>query len=516
MDDRIEDSRQEKKGQKQGERLPLVGALRNIAGKKPDQLTASEKRKSEILQPMPAQVHQASKRQRKIPRHATVPEQSTGKDADDMARGQEMTTDLLLQRHPRVEEILSRNAAALPAASPYLTTSSLICGVQGPQSRIMQASPHHGAPLNPLLSASLLGGVYSRSSNPPLTPYQRLQYDAALLRQRNIHVQFPQQVLTTGSPSLLPSTASMSGQIVDVASPLGFSANPWHQLQLLARGQQMYPVASGALAGPSSSDSATRTQTNLNTAAGMLQSLPGIAVSQSGIAMPRMPGNDSQQHVKQSLQQAGLAAKGSSTKKKSSLAGGATSSVSPGVSSDPAALDHVRRSKFIEQFRLSQVGNKSKSAVLYRNRDEFVLSGYQCLVRKQIELFEATEDDVQFTISKMSKTVVVRQVGIRCRHCAVLPQYARPKAAIYFPRTLDSMYQFGQNMVKNHLTKTCTMIPAQIKERLIELQEERKRGRGGRERWAEAAQELDVIERNGALFFTEESSGRVAHDESGI
>lgn len=83
-----------------------------------------------------------------------------------------------------------------------------------------------------------------------------------------------------------------------------------------------------------------------------------------------------------------------------------------------------------------------RSAILYVPKDEIVLSTYQCMVRKQIELFEATDDDVQFTISKMSKPVVLGQVGIRCRHCAILPQYARPKAAVYFPRSLVRTYSY--------------------------------------------------------------------------
>eukprot|EP00934_Nitzschia_sp_Nitz4_P007349 Nitzschia sp. Nitz4//scaffold149_size55946//8726//10575//NITZ4_006587-RA/size55946-augustus-gene-0.62-mRNA-1//1//CDS//3329536788//7339//frame0 len=147
-----------------------------------------------------------------------------------------------------------------------------------------------------------------------------------------------------------------------------------------------------------------------------------------------------------------------------------------------------------------------KSVLLYVPKDEGVLSTYQCLVRKQIELFEASDDDVQFTISKMSKPVVAGQVGIRCRHCAVLPQYARPKAAVYFPRSLDSMYQFGQNMVKNHLAVPCKKIPPATQRRLLELQEERKRGRGGRERWAEGAKELGVIETPSGLRFKKNTS----------
>jgi hypothetical protein len=139
--------------------------------------------------------------------------------------------------------------------------------------------------------------------------------------------------------------------------------------------------------------------------------------------------------------------------------------------------------------------------LLYTQSDDTSLSRYQCLVRQQIEMFEATEDDVQFNISRMSKIIVRGQVGIRCRHCAVLPQYSRPKAAVYYPRTLDSMYQFGQNMVKNHLCACCELIPSETKDLLMALQEARKRGRGGRDRWAQAAREMGVIEDENGLRF---------------
>jgi hypothetical protein len=139
--------------------------------------------------------------------------------------------------------------------------------------------------------------------------------------------------------------------------------------------------------------------------------------------------------------------------------------------------------------------------LLYSPSDEVALSAYQCLVRQQIEMFEATDDDVQFNVSKMSKMIALGQVGIRCRHCSTLPQYSRPKAAVYYPRSLDSLYQFGQNMVKNHLCGTCTLIPPETRRKLMELQEERRRGKGGRERWSEAAREVGVFEEGDGLRF---------------
>ena len=146
-------------------------------------------------------------------------------------------------------------------------------------------------------------------------------------------------------------------------------------------------------------------------------------------------------------------------------------------------------------------GDSRPPVLLYSQKDDASLSRYQCLVRQQIEMFEATDDDVQFNISRMSKIIVLGQVGIRCRHCAVLPEHGRPKAAVYYPRTLDSIYQFGQNMVKNHLLSCCELIPAETKGLLLSLQESRKRGRGGRERWARAAQEAGVVEADHGLQF---------------
>jgi hypothetical protein len=139
--------------------------------------------------------------------------------------------------------------------------------------------------------------------------------------------------------------------------------------------------------------------------------------------------------------------------------------------------------------------------LLYSQTDDATLSVYQCLIRQQIEIFEATEDDVQFNISKMSNSIVLGQVGIRCRRCAILAQYARPKAAVYYPRTLDSLYQCGQNMLKNHLCAACQSIAQCTKQTLVILQEDRKRGKGGRDRWAEAAREMNIVEDQHGLRF---------------
>lgn len=76
--------------------------------------------------------------------------------------------------------------------------------------------------------------------------------------------------------------------------------------------------------------------------------------------------------------------------------------------------------------------------------DDTTLSRYQILIKQQIEAFEATEEDVQYTESKLIRPVLVGQIGVRCRHCVNLPQYERGSASMYFPRSIVSK-AFGKD-----------------------------------------------------------------------
>ena len=80
-----------------------------------------------------------------------------------------------------------------------------------------------------------------------------------------------------------------------------------------------------------------------------------------------------------------------------------------------------------------------QSIHLYMSCDDDDLSPYQCLVRKQIELFEAQEDDAETNARGRNRPIVVGQVGIRCKHCKMLPPRKRARAAIYYPSKLDRL-----------------------------------------------------------------------------
>jgi hypothetical protein len=76
--------------------------------------------------------------------------------------------------------------------------------------------------------------------------------------------------------------------------------------------------------------------------------------------------------------------------------------------------------------------------MLYMKTDDHNLSAYQCLVRQQIELFQASKEDIEASAQGRNRPIVLGQVGIRCRHCAGQNPRHRKPAACYFPRKVMS------------------------------------------------------------------------------
>ena len=132
--------------------------------------------------------------------------------------------------------------------------------------------------------------------------------------------------------------------------------------------------------------------------------------------------------------------------------------------------------------------------MLYLPSDDLNLSEYQCLARRQIELFAAQQIDVDSNAQGRNKPIVMGQVGIRCRHCAKLPPRHRSRGATYYPAQLKGLYQAAQNMASNHLCLHCQHIPASFRRELLALRERKSSAGGGKQYWANGARVLGVVE----------------------
>lgn len=145
---------------------------------------------------------------------------------------------------------------------------------------------------------------------------------------------------------------------------------------------------------------------------------------------------------------------------------------------------------------------------VYLPRDGESLSPYQCLLRQQLEFFEASHEDAS-VVQGRNKPVSLYQVGLRCRHCARVDVVQRTAGSTYYPTRLDSIYQSGQNVAKHHFDAKggCPSIPREIQHIMSELAHEVKgrKGKsskgGGKVYWAEAAREVGIVETSNGLEF---------------
>ena len=91
------------------------------------------------------------------------------------------------------------------------------------------------------------------------------------------------------------------------------------------------------------------------------------------------------------------------------------------------------------------------------------LSEHQMLLRQQIEIFEATVEDVVTHMRGRNKPISLGQVGLRCKHCAHVSVNCRQKGSTYFPSTKSGVYQAAQNMSCTHIAiGLCSHMPASV------------------------------------------------------
>jgi hypothetical protein len=142
---------------------------------------------------------------------------------------------------------------------------------------------------------------------------------------------------------------------------------------------------------------------------------------------------------------------------------------------------------------------------------------YQCLLREQIEYFEA--DDLALMAKAQGRNVPIKplQVGIRCAHCARRKQGGSRdgdgddpafwnkrrggsemiRGAVYYPTTLSNLYQAVQNMANNHfVNRTCPCAPSTLIDEIVEARRTRptRSGGHGKRYFCQSAERAGVID----------------------
>lgn len=96
--------------------------------------------------------------------------------------------------------------------------------------------------------------------------------------------------------------------------------------------------------------------------------------------------------------------------------------------------------------------------------DKEWLSDMDCFVRRNLEVFCATEGDVEQAQMDRKHPVTERQVGIRCIHCALTKEGAHGSAVAY-PLSVSGIYESVREFQRVHL-ESCHNLPSNTKAKL--------------------------------------------------
>jgi hypothetical protein len=141
--------------------------------------------------------------------------------------------------------------------------------------------------------------------------------------------------------------------------------------------------------------------------------------------------------------------------------------------------------------------------------DKYKISDHQYLLRQQIEMFEAGEEDVTTHTRGRNKPITMGQVGIRCKHCAHVIVSKRQKGSTYFPSNKLGIYQAAQNMSTTHIQcGLCMYMPEMIKQQFAYIMSNRhdnsnccNNNGAGRPYWAKSATQFGLVDTDSGIRF---------------
>jgi len=111
-------------------------------------------------------------------------------------------------------------------------------------------------------------------------------------------------------------------------------------------------------------------------------------------------------------------------------------------------------------------------------QDEVALSETLCVVRKNVEVFRATQSDVDAPAPGRKHAVVVGQVGLRCIHCRHTTRASdRVKRAVCYPSSIKRIYRTVIDMKLDHFSQ-CKFVPPALTEHLDKLKSVHTRSTG--------------------------------------
>ena len=147
---------------------------------------------------------------------------------------------------------------------------------------------------------------------------------------------------------------------------------------------------------------------------------------------------------------------------------------------------------------------------LYASSDEDYLSPLVCLMRSQIEIFTAAEDDIEAraVMGGVVQTISPGRVGLRCIHCRHLPTRGRANGAVSYPASTRVLNQSVRNWQRYHWGP-CAFIPPSAREEFERLNSGKKTYSTHKSKnyWTRRSEEMGLVDAVAKNLEGEESEG---------
>lgn len=147
---------------------------------------------------------------------------------------------------------------------------------------------------------------------------------------------------------------------------------------------------------------------------------------------------------------------------------------SPGTSTDESAVLFERSADeaakaLAASLTHSDPPSPSSRILLGIPEDKQWLSDMDCYIRRNLEVFCATAEDVNYAVEDRKYPIGVGQVGIRCIHCALAGGRAACRGnAVAYPYSISGVYEAVREFERLHLG-SCVNVPPATKQKLSEF-----------------------------------------------
>ena len=146
---------------------------------------------------------------------------------------------------------------------------------------------------------------------------------------------------------------------------------------------------------------------------------------------------------------------------------------------------------------------------LHSPSDATYLSPLVCLMRSQLEVFSATQADVEARSSfgALVQRIGVGRVGIRCVHCRDRPAADQAKGAVSYPASIRMLHQATRNWQRFHWA-ACKFIPPSAREEFERLKAGKKTNSSikSKEDWIRRSGEMGLVDTAAAACATKATS----------